>query len=206
MENKTEYKIKKLSELNPSQVEQAVAIFIDGFYYIYAKAVSKDKTLLKELFIDAFDYDMVFVCLYEERVVGFLGLGNSQKRCLALSKETCKRLFGNFKGAIIYMQMGGMLHEITVHGINEGYIDYITTDDNYRGKGIATRLIKYASDKLYYESLSLDVLSKNTTAKRLYEHLGFVQTHIKRNPLVILGGFGSQIVMKLEVDKDKKEI
>lgn len=41
MENKTEYKIKKLSELNPSQVEQAVAIFIDGFYYIYAKAVSK---------------------------------------------------------------------------------------------------------------------------------------------------------------------
>ena len=104
------------------------------------------------------------------------------------------------------MQMGGMLHEITVHGINEGYIDYITTDDNYRGKGIATRLIKYASDKLSYESLSLDVLSKNTTAKRLYEHLGFVQTHIKRNPLVILGGFGSQIVMKLEVDKDKKEI
>ena len=206
MENKTEYKIKKLSELNPSQVEQAVAIFIDGFYYIYAKAVSKDKTLLKELFIDAFDYDMVFVCLYEERVVGFLGLGNSHKRCLALSKETCKRLFGNFKGAIIYMQMGGMLHEITVHGINEGYIDYITTDDNYRGKGIATRLIKYASDKLPYESLSLDVLSKNTTAKRLYEHLGFVQTHIKRNPLVILGGFGSQIVMKLEVDKDKKEI
>ena len=199
MQNKAEYEIMKLSELNPSQVEQAVAIFIDGFYYIYAKAVSKDKTLLKELFIDAFDYNMVFVCLYEKRVVGFLGLGNSYKRCIALSKETCKRLFGSFKGAMIYMQMGGMLHEITVHGINEGYIDYITTDDSYRGKGIATRLIKYAC-----ESYTLDVLSKNKTAKRLYEHLGFVQTNIKKNPLVMLGGFGNQIVMKLEIDKAKK--
>lgn len=204
MQNKAEYEIKKLSELNHLQVEQAVAIFIDGFYYIYAKAVSKDKTLLQELFIDAFDYEMVYACLYEERVVGFLGLGNSQKRCVALSKETCKRLFGNFKGAMIYMQMGGMLHEITVHGITEGYIDYITTDDNYRGKGIATRLIKYVCDTLSYESYTLDVLSKNTTAKRLYEHLGFVQTHIKKNPLVMLGGFGNQIVMKLDVDKAKK--
>lgn len=203
MQNKAEYEIMKLSELNPSQVEQAVAIFIDGFYYIYAKAVSKDKTLLKELFIDAFDYDMVFVCLYEKRVVGFLGLGNSYKRCIAFSKETCKRLFGSFKGAMIYMQMGGMLHELTVHGINEGYIDYITTDDSYRGKGIATRLIKYACDTLSYESYTLDVLSKNKTAKRLYEHLGFVQTNIKKNPLVMLGGFGNQIVMKLEIDKAK---
>ncbi len=201
MENNSEYEIKKLSELNSSQVEQAVAIFIDGFYYIYAKTVSKDKSLLKELFMDALDYDMVFVCLYEERVVGFLGLGNRNKRCVALNKETCKRLFGNFKGAMIYMQMGGILHEITVHEINEGYIDYITTDDNYRGKGIATRLIKYACDTLPYENYTLDVLSKNTTAKRLYEHLGFVQTHIKKNLLVMLGGFGNQIVMKLEVDK-----
>lgn len=203
MPNNTEYEIKKLSELNHAQVEQAVAVFIDGFYSIYAKAVSKDKTLLKELFIDAFDYDMVYVCLYEGRAVGFLGLGNSHKRCVALSKETCKRLLGNFKGAMIYMQMGGMLHEITVHGINEGYIDYLTTDDNYRGKGIATRLIQYACDTLSYESYTLDVLSKNTTAKRLYEHLGFVQTNIKKNPLVMLGGFGNQIVMKIEVDKDK---
>ena len=151
MQNKTEYEIKKLSELNHVQVEQAVAVFIDGFYYIYAKAVSKDKTLLKKLFIDAFDYDMVYVCLYEGRVVGFLGLGNSHKRCIALRKETCKRLLGSFKGAVIYMQMGGILHEITIHGINEGYIDYITTDDNYRGQGIATRLIKYACDTLSFE-------------------------------------------------------
>ena len=204
MQNKAEYEIKKLSELNQSQVEQAVAVFIDGFYYIYEKTVSKDKALLQQLFIDAFDYDMVFVCLYENRAVGFLGLGNSHKRCVALSKETCKRLFGKFKGAVIYMQMGGILHEITVHEKNEGYIDFITTDDNYRGKGIATRLIKYACDTLSYESYTLDVLSKNTTAKKLYEHLGFVQTHIKKNPLIMLGGFGNQIVMKLEVDKAKK--
>lgn len=55
-----------LSNKMKGEIEQAVAIFIDGFYYIYAKAVSKDKTLLQELFIEAFDYEMVYVCLYED--------------------------------------------------------------------------------------------------------------------------------------------
>lgn len=204
MQNKTEYEIKKLSELNRSQAEQAIALFVDGFYYIYEKAVSKDKALLQQLFIDAFNCDMVFVCLHEERIVGFLGLGNSIKRCVSLSKETFKRLLGKFKGTMIYLQMGGMLHEITVHGANEGYIDYITTDNDYRGKGIATKLIKYVCDTLPYKNYTLDVLSKNNTAKRLYEHLGFVETKIKKNPLVMLSGMGYQIVMKLEVDKSKK--
>lgn len=204
MQNQTEYEIKKLSELNRSQVMQAVALFVDGFYYIYEMAVSKDKALLLQLFIDAFDYDMVFVCLHEERIVGFLGLGNSIKRCVALSKETCKRLLGKFKGTMVYLQMGGMLHEITVHGTDEGYIDYVTTDSDYRGKGIATKLIKHVCDTLLYKNYTLDVLSKNNTAKRLYEHLGFAQTQIKKNPLVMLSGLGYQIVMKLEVDKAKK--
>lgn len=160
---------------------------------------------MQQLFIDAFDYDMVFACLHEERVVGFLGLGNSTKRCVAMSKETCKRLFGQFKGRMIYLQMGGMLHEITVQGVNEGYIDYITTDSACRGKGIATKLIKYVCDTLSYQSYTLDVLSKNTTAKRLYEHLGFVQVRIKKNLLVMFSGMGHQIVMKLELFKANKE-
>lgn len=204
MQNKTEYEIKKLSELNSSQVEQAIALFVDGFYYIYKKAISKDKALLQQLFIDAFDCDMVFVCLHEKRIVGFLGLGNRIKRCVALNKETFKRLLGKFRGTMIYLQMGGMLHEITVHGTDEGYIDYITTDSDYRGKGIATKLIKYVCDTLPYKSYTLDVLSKNNAAKRLYEHLGFDQIQIKKNPLVMLSGFGYQIVMKLDVDKAKK--
>ena len=200
MQIKTKYEIKKLSELNYAQAEQAIELFVDGFYFIYEKTVSKDKTLLQQLFIDAFDYNMVFVCLHEERLIGFLGIGNSIKRCVTLSKETCKRLLGKFKGTMIYLQMGGMLHKITVHGMNEGYIDYITTGSDYRGKGIATKLIKYICDTLPYKSYTLDVLSKNITAKRLYEHLGFVQTKIKKNPLVMLSGMGYQIVMKLEAD------
>lgn len=205
MQNETEYKIKKLSELSCSQTEHAVALFVDGFYYIFKKAVSKDKALLQQLFIDAFDCDMVFVCLHEERIVGFLGLGNSKKRCVTLSKVTCKHLLGKMKGSLIYLQMGGMLHEITVHEMNEGYIDYLTTDSDYRGKGIATMLIKYVCDTLPYTSYSLDVLSKNDTAKRLYEHLGFIQTKTKKSPLVMLSGMGYPIVMKLEVEECKKE-
>ena len=204
MEIKTDYQIVKLSQLNCAQTEQAIDLFVDGFYNIFSMSVSKDKDLLKELFIDAFDRDMVFVCLSKESVIGFLGLGNINKRCVCLSRETCKRLLGKFKGALIYAQMGRMLHEITVHAPDEGYIDYITTDSHYRGKGIATKLIKYICDTLPYKQYMLDVLSKNTNAKNLYEYLGFTQVRIKKNPLVMLSGMGRQIIMKLDVNSKSR--
>ena len=193
------YKICAASELSQTQKEEAVGLFVNGFYNIFSMGVSGDKAVLRQLFIDAFDYNMVYVCIMDDKVVGFLGLANAEKRPVSLSKEICKQLLGRFKGALIYKQMGDMLHKVTVREKTQGYIDYITTDAAYRGKGVATKLIQYICGTLPYESYTLEVLSKNTKAKHLYEKLGFVQIKEKKNLFVMLGGLGSEIVMRLTV-------
>lgn len=196
-----EFKIEKLSQLNQEQAEAAVSLFVDGFYNIFQMAVSKDKKLLQQLFTDAFDVDMVYICLCDDEPVGFLGLGDMHKRPVQIKKETCQMLLGKLKGALIYKQMGGMLHEITVHDADEGYIDYLTTSVHHRGKGIATKLIEYLCDELPFKRYSLEVLSKNLNAKKLYEHIGFTFVRAKKNPLILLSGLGYPIVMMLETGK-----
>jgi ribosomal protein S18 acetylase RimI-like enzyme len=67
-------------------------------------------------------------------------------------------------------------------------IDYIATDESYRGKGIATKLIEYVCNGLGYKECYLEVLSRNVTAKRLYEHTGFVEYKRVHNPVSLMHG------------------
>ena len=192
------YQIVRLSELNEKHINQAVILFVEGFYNMF-KGITRDKSILQELFKDSFDFQMVYVYLQNDCVVGFLGLGNSQKRAITLKKETCRKLFGAFKGTMIYKQMGSMLEKITVQNENEGYIDYITTDAQFRGMGIGTRLLQYVCNNLPYEYYILEVLLKNMNAIKLYEKLGFNRIKTTTNIMFMLNGFGKSIIMRLEV-------
>lgn len=59
---------------------------------------------------------------------------------------------------------------------NEFYISNIGVDENYRGRGIGTELIKYIISEQQnkgIEKIYLDVEGKNINAIKLYENLGF---------------------------------
>lgn len=59
---------------------------------------------------------------------------------------------------------------------DEFYIDTICTDPAYRGKGIGTALLQYASDiakQKGYTKVSLSVEPDRKNARALYEHVGF---------------------------------
>ncbi len=60
---------------------------------------------------------------------------------------------------------------------NELLMDGIAVAEEYRGKGVGTKLfhalVQYAKDH-NYEAIRLDVIDTNSDARRLYERLGFV--------------------------------
>lgn len=97
-----------------------------------------------------------------------MGIANSKKRTMHFDKAKCIELFGRLKGVIIYYQLRALLEKPNVKNDTDLCIDYIATDENYRGKGIATKLIEYACNDLGYKECYLEVLSKNVTAKRVY--------------------------------------
>ena len=193
-----EYSIAEYGSLNTEQKEQAMEIFIEGFGHMMT--FSKDKDVLKALFKSGFD-DSLFLCYVEkEKVLGIMGLGTNRLRPLKFDYDLCVSLFGKRKGAILCKQMNAIFQTPVVKGDRELYIDILATVSHARGKGIATRLLTYAFGLQEYELCYIEVFSKNKTAARLYEKLGF--TVYKKeifSPMCFIGS-GYPILMRKELN------
>ena len=95
--------------------------------------------------------------------------------------------------------MNTIFQKAVVKGERELYIDILATAGNARGKGVATRLLTYAFELQEYELCYIEVFSKNRTAARLYEKLGFnVYKKEIFSPMCFIGS-GYPILMRKEL-------
>jgi ribosomal protein S18 acetylase RimI-like enzyme len=196
--------IKKLSELDENQLNQALTVFIEGFYNIMS-GISKDKEKLHHLFKNSFDYDITYAYLQNGEAVGFLGLGNNQKRALNLNKsifaEMLPEKLPRFAGESMYKAMYKTMCKPHAYGSEEIYIDFIATNPEYRSTGIGTKLIEFIRRDLAYKTIRLDVMTKNPRAKKFYERMGFKVIKTKLDLMLRLQGFGGRIIMKWEAEQ-----
>lgn len=185
--------ITQYGELTASQKEEAAKLFLDGFGVFMT--FSKDEKKKEELFAKVLD-PKLFLCYLEEgKVLGLLGLGTSKVRPINFKKEICQKLFGRFKGAIISKQMNAIFQKQAVSSETELYIDTIVVDPGYRQKGIGTILLDKAAQFGKYDTLVLEVFSKNKAAISFYKKNGFDIKKEKRVSFMSLFGSGHPIVM-----------
>lgn len=190
----SEISIAKLSDLSDEYKEKSIELFIDGFGHLFS--FFKDKKIMKEFFLGSMDFSMVYVTLYDNNIAGFIGISNNKKRPVSFDIEKFKHLFGKFLGTIIQKPISTVMEKPVVHGDKDLYIEYLVTDKNYRGKGIATKLIEFVCNELGYDEFYIEVLSKNINAKKIYEHLGFVEFKREYNLSTIIRGLGYPIKLK----------
>ena len=188
-----EMKIIEFGELNDLQKLQTVELFLNGFGRFMTFSKNEDKK--KALFLEIFDPKLFLCYLEENKVLGLIGLGNNKVRPINFKKEICQKHFGKFKGAIISKQMNGIFQKPAVKLDSELYIDTIVVDINHRKKGIGTILLNKASTYGDYNTLVLEVFSKNQTAINFYKSNGFTIRKEKRMSLMSIFGSGHPIVM-----------
>lgn len=188
-----EKKIIEFGELNDLQKLQTVELFLNGFGRFMTFSKNEDKK--KALFLEIFDPKLFLCYLEENKVLGLIGLGNNKVRPINFKKEICQKHFGKFKGAIISKQMNGIFQKPAVKLDSELYIDTIVVDINHRKKGIGTILLNKASTYGGYNTLVLEVFSKNQTAINFYKSNGFTIRKEKRMSLMSIFGSGHPIVM-----------
>jgi len=195
--------IRKISDLDESQIEQAINVFIEGFYNIMS-SISKDKVKLHWLFKKSFDRDMTYAYLQNGEAVGFLGLGNCLKRALNLNVDNFRKILPDTLPGIarksMYKAMYSSMCKPHVGDQKEIYIDFIATNPENRSTGIGTKLIEFIRDDLGYRTITLDVMTKNPRAKKFYERMGFKVIRTKLDLMTRLQGFGGRIIMKWEAD------
>ncbi len=189
-----EFIYERLDNLDESYKQQAVRLFIDGFRHVFSFA--KDDSELEALFCESFDYSMIYVCLYHDKVVGVLALGTNKKRVFRFNLDKCRQIFGRRKGGMLYRMLRSMGETPAVKNDNELYIDYLTTDKTLRRKGIASSLLDFACRLPDYDECFLEVLSNNKTARFLYEKVGFTVCKKGFNFFTAIQGLGYPIIMK----------
>ncbi len=185
--------ILEFGELSLTQKEEAAELFMDGFGQFMT--FSKDEDLKKKLFIQIFDPKLFFCYLEDNKVLGLMGLGTNKVRPINFKKEICQELFGKCKGAIISKQMNASFQKAVVKGDKELYLDTLVTHPSYRSKGIGSILVNKACSLKEYDSIIVEVFSKNTKAISFYEKNGFVITKKHKLSIMRLLGSGYPITM-----------
>lgn len=170
-----------------------------GCKFGHLMTFSKDKQELKSLFSNAFHPSFVSACVEKDTVLGIMGIATSNLRPIQLKLDQCIRIYGKFKGNLIYKQINRIFQSQVVKRSTDLYIDVLATTMNARGKGVASKLLEYAFSLPQYEACYIEVLSKNHNAKRLYEKCGFIVYKKKPLSFAILMGQGYPIRLKRDL-------
>lgn len=188
MEYKKDLKIVKLSEIDNNIKVYSMRVFVEIFYELY-RSLSKDKSILQDFFLATFDHHLTYAAIDGTRVVGFLAIATAKERSMKFNKNIYIKFFGKVMGTIIYYQLMPILGYPNLDNTQDIGIDYLATLPSARGKGVATILIDYTCTNLCDDVCYIDVSATNTTAKTLYEHVGFIEYDQEYSLTTRLKGF-----------------
>jgi len=162
-----EITIRKLVENDRKSV---TAIFVEAYFNQLIK-LDANPNKLEQIFYNAFLLDHFYGAFLNNELVGFFALTNEKERCLKINKkDVCINILG-IKGFFAYIALKKEFeHKIKLQesGFN---IESVATSKKHQGKGIATKMMKYAMERNSY--LELDVLDINKRAHNIYERIGF---------------------------------
>src|SRR6266536_4799843 len=97
-------------------------------------------------------------------------LGRGYEESLALLQDATREVYGAFEEDRV---LGFVI--LNMAGAFVGYIQTICVGEGDRSRGIGTRLMRFAEERIFREAphVFLCVSSFNTRAKALYERLGY---------------------------------
>ncbi len=100
----------------------------------------------------------------------WISYGRTRERCLQIVRDQTSEIYvaveeGHVRGFVI----------VVMHGAFIGYIRILCVDPSMRGKGLGTRLVAFAEERIFSETpnVFLCVSDFNTRARALYERLGY---------------------------------
>ena len=174
--------IKKAIEFGDNMRQKISELYVDGFYDIALKHFSKDKEILKQAFSSMFPIEYFYVAVVDNEIAGMvacLGRGNI---CLNIDKKIFVKYFGKFMGFLAYFTNKQYIKNLPIHKMDNetAVIEYVVTDTKYKGRGVASALIKHIFALPEYKHFLIEVADTNPGAFALYKKLGFIETHRKK--------------------------
>lgn len=194
--------VHHMSEINRDISTEVAIIFVDS-YYDEIKFLSKDKEKLVKIFKNSFVKEAFYIALMDNEVAGILACSNNKMRAIHLEREVILQHLGFMKGSIIYFILENEFHTPISYDDTTAYIESVATHISARGKGVATRLLEYVTERLPYKEYRLTVRDNNKTAISIYKKFGFKEFDRMGSGFFEKKYFKYKIYMKmLQTDED----
>ncbi|WP_235836351.1 GNAT family N-acetyltransferase [Enterococcus timonensis] len=150
-------------------------IFVEGFYQ-WLKFFSKDQKKLTKTFAHIFNPDVFYVAMIDEKVAGFAACARPENPSVHLVQKEFRQHLGFWKGTLAYRilkkEFEDKPYPFSIPE-NMGMIEFVATDAEFFGQGVATRIIQHIQQTTPFKEYALEVADTNLPAVKLYEKLGF---------------------------------
>jgi len=190
--------IIKLSDATRDRRPEVSRIFVASFYD-WLKFFSKDQAKLTRAFTHIFNPAVFYVAIADGAVLGFAACTDDRVPSIRLQQSKLRHHLGWFRGTIAYKILKKEFEDKPYPFKMQptmGAIEFVATDSQHRGRGVATQIIQYLHAHTPYQTYVLEVADTNTKAIKLYEKLGYqvfkkvAETHPKQS------GFNNYLYMK----------
>lgn len=167
--------IIRASELGDSARKKISDIFVGGFIQ-WLQYFSKDAEKLSRAFAHMFVLEAFFVAVIDGEPVGIAACTDGKTPPVRLQANELRHYLGFIRGSIAGMVLKKELENHPYPFPMEsgtGSVEFVATDEKYRGKGVASAIIRHIISGTVYSAYVLEVADTNSSAIRLYEKLGF---------------------------------
>ncbi|KIS04145.1 GNAT family N-acetyltransferase [Paucilactobacillus wasatchensis] len=167
--------IIKLNQAHRDLRPDVSAIFVDGFYE-WIKFFSKDKFKLTRAFTHTFNPDVFYIAIENGIVQGFAACTDGSVPSVKLKQHEFRHYLGFVRGTMAYQILRKEFEEKPYPfaiGPHMGAIEFVATGREFRGRGVATKLLNYLHNNTPFRDYVLEVADTNIAAVKLYEKLGY---------------------------------
>lgn len=161
---------------------QMSQIFAEGFTQ-WLGYFSKDKNVIAKTFAHMFVLDKFYVAIVENKITGMVACTDCKTLSIQLNKRELRKHLGVVKGSVAGIVLKKEFESpFKSPQVDTGSIEYVGTASKFRGKGVASQIIKYIFDNTpYREYIIEEVADTNIPAMNLYKKIGFEE--YKRIPV-----------------------
>jgi ribosomal protein S18 acetylase RimI-like enzyme len=161
---------------------QMSRIFADGFSQ-WLGYFSKDKNIIANAFAHMFVLEQFYVATVENKIAGMVACTDCKTLSVRLNKRELRKHLGVVKGSVAGIVLKKEFESPFKNPPSDtGSIEYVGTASEFRGKGVASQIIKYIFENTpYSEYIIEEVADTNIPAMNLYNKIGFEE--YKRTPV-----------------------
>lgn len=167
--------IKRAGEAGEKARKKISDIFVGGFIQ-WLQYFSKDAEKLSRAFAHMFVLEAFYVAVIDGKFAGIAACTDGKTPPVRLQSKELRRhlgfVMGSIAGMVLKKELENHPYPFPIEP-GTGSVEFVATDGNHRGKGVASAIIRHIISDNSYGAYVLEVADTNTPAIRLYEKIGF---------------------------------